>query len=162
VEQQHIHGFIKMNYLSDKQRVEMMIPALLMRVCFVDAVDDKAINKDVDKALLDAIAEPLNGLDFSRKKKVLTRVEKIVEAIVNEYDGSAIFKVMLMTYFIVMRLLEQGVMELYEGSPFAEALEAIADGMYKYQEEAKAIEPSARKHADKVLNKLKSQGYYNG
>lgn len=146
--------------LTDKQRTEMVIPALLMRAGFIAAITpDNRDNTEVDNALLDSINEPLNSLCPTQRQKVLRRSQRIVNEIINEYEDSAIFKIMLMTYFIVKRLTDSGIMELYEGSKFAEALEAIADGLYKCPECAD-IEPSARKHADKVLHRLHQQGYY--
>jgi len=146
--------------LTDRQRTEMVIPPLLMRVGFIAAItDDNRDNTEVDNALIDSINEPLYSLCPTQRQKVMRRAQRMVNEIINEYENSAIFKVMLMTYFIVKRLTDSGTMELYEGSKFAEALEAIADGLYKCPECAD-IEPSARKHADKVLIKLQQQGYY--
>lgn len=148
--------------LTDKQRVEVIIPALLMRVGFMAAITpDNRDNTEVDNALIEAIKEPIVDLHHDAQQKVMRRAQRVVDGIIKEYENSAIFKIMLMTYFIVMRLLERGTMELYEGSSFADALEAIADGLYKCQE-CKDIEPSAIKHADKVLVKLQQQGYYKG
>lgn len=146
--------------LTDKQRLEIALPAFLLHGVFAPVIDSDSSLKPVLDLIDDARKEPLADLDVDRQKKLFKRIARLQLEIMNQYAEASIFKLIMMVYFISKRITDNELVLFAPNSPFIQAMEGVANAVYEHLDDWQALEPSARKQANRIFLRLQGQGYY--
>ena len=147
-------------YLSDHSRIELaLIPALLRRT-FGAVVEQDERHADTLELIKQAMTEPLTGLDARRQTQLTRRLDAMQTEIMMPYERTSVMQCLMMAFMLVKELSDNGTLELVDGSPFDQAIEAIAEALGEHADLWQAVQPSAQKHATKILRQLRHQGYY--
>ncbi|CAB4122625.1 hypothetical protein UFOVP32_45 [uncultured Caudovirales phage] len=149
-------------YLSDRQRVEIAIPARLvlgLAACNCFSEPDADEVKKLKDLLLEACVQPLDGLDKKKAGQVARRIERICESCAVDFDQHSALKVGVALYYFLQDLLEREVLVLWEGSSFGEAMQLLMP-MFEHGFAEHNVDRSAQKTARRLLTKLQTEGYY--
>lgn len=157
-----IEGPARGGYLSDRQRIELALPAHVMMgviIASVDGYDDDF--KRCVELLKTAACEPVNDLDDRRARKIQERVRKLHHVAVDPYagEGGDVGKFGLIAFFWIKSMVESGYFVFAEGSAIDEALKLYTAAIERKAEEPKVV-ASARKQARELIGRLQAQGYY--
>jgi hypothetical protein len=164
----------KIAHLSQKRRMDLMlIPAMLWRLFSYGASDDKHGEAEAFRGLLaDAMVEPVNGEGLAVAERLGRRVQREAREIMDEHFlDQPNAKVGMEIFFAMQQLLEEGVVELVEGSAMADALFQLYDMCEWFMRldknmvprpklDAELVEKSIRKQARKFAEALKDKGYF--
>lgn len=151
-------------YLSERQRVELAIPARIMHsVVFsgADTTDDasRAVAEQMIVLLNRTCMEPLDGLWPREQAKIARRIERTFNEVMRPYKDTTAGKVGLITYYLLEALIERNILTLYHDSAMAEAVR-IFQPYWEEVASIRAVDDSAKKQAGKLLAHLQSMGYY--
>lgn len=150
-----------MPYISDRQRVELAIPARLVfgLVCCNPFSDPDAPEVEkIKNLMMQACVEPLDGLPEKKVGQLARRIERLHDEIADMVDQASSLKVSMAFFYMLEHLIERGVLVLWEGSAFGEAITMMTPMFVHGFEEAK-VDKSAQKTARKILATLQSHGY---
>jgi valyl-tRNA synthetase len=151
-----------------KERVECALPARMMFAITVQEVFGFEENKEAEglaeiarlRALLKvACFEPLNGLNHKAALILSRQIDRVHAQVMAEYDQHRADKVATAIYYFLKELTDSGYLELWEGSPVAEAA-AIYLPMIEHVFEEQKLDASAQKAARRIMQKLQERGYY--
>lgn len=151
-----------------KERVECALPARMMYTIamanvFVihDGYEDeaKAAISKLRDLLKVACLEPLDGLGGNVQRVIAKIVDRVHRDVMSEYSDQRSDKVATAIYYFLKYLTDSGYLELWEGSPVAEAA-ALYLPMIEHVFEQEKLDSSAQKQARKILTKLQEKGYY--
>lgn len=158
-------------YLSDNRRVELLLlPAFFHWI--VEYGTLSSLHTDVLKVrslLTDAMSELLNGLGEKKAGKLTLRVRKIRDGVIDEFflgmkdapaftRGPEVAKIGLILWHAVEKLLQDGTLELYEGSAMADAL-MILSRMIEHASGVPETDEDAQQQAEKFIAHLRSAGF---
>jgi hypothetical protein len=169
--------------LRDDQRVEIALPARLIfgvAVCNCFGPDPSAPDQEEAKRevvrqtarltelLQKANVEPIEDLADKHRGKVARRIDRVAEEIAKDFDQQPAVSIALSLYYFLKDLLDRGVLDLNEGSSFAEAMTEIflpaMEGGLKaaatLPDDEERIDRAAQRRAGKLLKKLQAMGYY--
>jgi hypothetical protein len=151
-----------MTVLTDRQRVEIAIPARLVfgvvaAKCFSDP--DAEVVKRLEDLLVQACVEPIADLPEQKGIQVARRIERTTDAIAKDFDDQPAVKIAMALYYFLQDLLEREVLVLWEGSAFAEAMQILMP-MFEHGFEVQRIDASAQKQARRLRERLEREGYY--
>lgn len=157
-------------YLSDRQRVELALPAaMLYRIfgsCVVEAkekgIDEREYDERVQAWLSSAAWEPLDGLPLDKARKLASRITRLQQAILAPFEDRPIMVTFLFVLFWLRDLLAEGTLVLVEGSTFDRAVSALIPELERHDDLWAAMEKSAAKNARKAKDRLRAEGYYQG
>jgi hypothetical protein len=153
----------RIKWLSESRRIDLMLlPAMLWRLFSYGASDGTHDEAEVFRNLLaDAMVEPVNGEGWAKAEKLGNRVQKEAKLIMDEYfAGQPNARVGMIIFFSVQIMLDEGRIELTEGSAMADALFQLHDMCVWYMEKDPAIERSMRKAARKFADMMHRRGYF--
>jgi hypothetical protein len=151
-----------------KERVECALPARMMYAMTVQEVFGFEENKEAEglaeiaklRALLKvACFEPLNGLNRNAALILSRQIDRVHAQVMDEYDQQRADKVATAIYYFLKELTDSGYLELWEGSPVAQAV-AIYLPMIEHVFEEQKLDASAQKAARRIIAKLQERGYY--
>jgi len=149
-----------------KERVECALPSRMMFTiaiqnvfCFNDEVEGKKDLESLRSLLKFAALQPLEGLPNRLRLVVAKQIDRVHASVMDEYDQQRADKVATTIYYFLKEITDSGYLELWEGSPIAEAA-ALYLPMIEHVFEIEALDGSAQKQARRVLSKLQSKGYY--
>lgn len=155
-----------MGMLLYPDRIECAMPARLMYSIAMQDVftfnDEENGKKDIEKLrslLRFACMSPLDGLKPSIAKLVARQIDSMHNAATDGLERTRADKVAAAVYYFLKDLTDTGYLELWEGSPVAEAAELFLP-MIEHVFEEEKLDKSAQKHAKKILMKLQSKGLY--
>lgn len=161
-----------MNHLSDRRRAECaLLPRLLLGIannggfrCYDDAgnvIDDAEaeIVEDLKSLLTEASVEPISDLEADRAGKLARRVDRLADALFDEWHGASAAKWALSLMMVIRDLHDSGQMMLVEGSAMHRAYllfvpmleDALGDP---------AITRSAAKQARHLRDRFVLEGYF--
>ena len=106
-----------------------------------------------------ACFEPLEGLPNKLRLLLAKQIDRVHAYVMNEYDDQRADKVGAAIYYFLKEITDTGYLELWEGSPVAEAA-ALFLPMIEHVFEIDALDESAQKQARRILSKLQERGYY--
>lgn len=151
-----------------KERVECALPARMMFAMSVQNVFGFEDGK-VDEGMRDlnrmrellkvACLEPLNGLTRQAAIVLSRQIDRVHAQVMTEYDQQRADKVATTIYYFLKELTDSGYLELWEGSPVAEAA-ALYLPMIEHVFEQERLDASAQKQARRIITKLQERGYY--
>lgn len=158
--------------LTDRQRVELAVPArlifgLAVSDCFApepDLTPEQLAEGQAQVArlrahLVTACVEPIVDLAPRLQGKLARRIERTVEEIGRYFDGQDNLKVALCLYYFLADLLEREILVLFEGSAMAEAM-ALLLPMMEHGFGRERLDASAQKQARRLLARLQAAGLY--
>lgn len=137
----------------------MYAVAHLKAFVFVDSVEGPARLKQMQELLRRACLEPLEGLNVPVAQVLGNKVDKLHSDIMGEYENQRADKVAAAVFYFLKDLTDSGYLELWEGSPVAEAA-ALYVPMIEHVFEEHKLDESAQKQARRILAKLQEKGYY--
>ena len=156
--------------LSDRQRVELAIPAFLLLALtaapgiFVPVGPDQATTAQTDIAALRAnlqlaTVEPFEDLPLKKKQALLRRVERIGKAVIVEWTDRSALSVMLTVWYFLKDLTDREVLILWEGSAMDSATRKLLP-MFEHGFAEQTRDALAQEHARQLLADLQLQGMY--
>jgi len=158
-------------HLSDRQRVEIALPARLMRRCMAAIVEGTVneFHRPRDPQHMALIAdlgrccdEALCGLDTAKAEKLRARIDRAAHHALLDYEDCALIKVCQMVMRWTCDRLECGDLTLGEGSLFESCFERLQSGLTEHADLWEAVASSAAKQAIKLHLRIQSQGYFGG
>jgi hypothetical protein len=151
--------------LTDRQRVEIMLPAQIMLGVLLCGANDREAEDfaRARDALIEASDQVVHDLPAARRAQIIRRTHRLHLEATEPYrkDGARVDKMGLIAFYWLRELMEQEYLVLHQGSPMARALDIMVPAL----ERAAAIErldASAQKSARKFLLHLQGLGYYRG
>lgn len=158
--------------ITDKMRVELALPPRMLFtlactkafVCYddkgevQDASGHETVQK-VQKLLLAACLEPLEGLPRERGAKLARRIERVHEEVTKRFEERSAVGAGLTIVYWFQDLLEREVLVLHEGSAVAMAADILIP-MLEHGTAIEALDKSARKQARQLLRDLQARGFY--
>jgi hypothetical protein len=162
-----------MRPLTDREPIELAVPCVLWHGlvtagCFgrdpnVSEEDAKAeiavLVPKLTTLLATACKEPLDDLPPKKRRQLSARITRESVACSRDLDQQPAVKVALTFYHFTKALLEEGVLELWEGSAMGEAMDLLFPCFEHGFSEA-ALDASAQKQARRVLGHLQRGGFY--
>jgi hypothetical protein len=151
-----------------RERVECALPARMMyAVTLMDVFafapdreeEGRAELERLRKLLTTACLEPLDGLPPPIKAIVGKTIDRAHGQVMAEYDQQRADKVSAAIFYFLKDLTDSGYLELWEGSPVAEAA-AIYTPMVEHVFGEERLDASAQKQAKRILTRLQERGYY--
>jgi len=161
-----------MNHLSDRRRAECaLLPRLLLGIandggfrCYDDAgnvIDgaEAAIVEDLKAQLTEASVEPITGLEAGRAAKLARRIDRLADALFDEWRGASAAKWALALMIIIRDLHDSGQMVLVEESAMHRAYLLFAPMLEDALGDL-AISKSATKQARHLRDRFAREGYF--
>jgi hypothetical protein len=156
--------------LTDRQRVELAIPAYLLFAltsapgAFVPADPGLVERAEADIAelradLKTAWFEPLEDLSERKKVALLRRVERIARGVIVEWKNRSTLSVMLTLWYFLKDLTDREVLILWEGSAMARAASRLLP-MFAHGFDEEKCDATAKEQARHLLTKLQVEGLY--
>ncbi|KMO22854.1 hypothetical protein [Methylobacterium indicum] len=156
--------------LTDRQRVELAIPAYLLLAltsvpgAFAPADVDLAARAEADIATLRAdlkaaSLEPLEDLPEKKRGALVRRVERIARGVIVEWKDRPTLSVMLTLWYFVKNLTDREVLILWEGSAMARATSRLLP-MFAHGFEERKRDAAAQEQAGLLLAQLQAEGLY--
>lgn len=151
-----------------KDRVEIAMPArmmfavAIMEECFSFRDGDAegpAQLKRMQALLMDACHVPMEGLAPKIRSVVNSQIDRLHRQAMAEYDQQRADKIAAAVFYFLKELTDSGYLELWEGSPVAEAA-AIYLPCIEHVFGEERLDASAQKAARRIMGKLREWGYY--
>lgn len=157
-----------MIHLNDRQRVELALPARLLRRCWAGIIEGHRPHRiDIPAdhlALLDDLRacceEALIGLAPREAEKLRARIDRVSVHALLPYESDALMKATLMVMYWVRDRLDAGDLALIEGSLFESCFERLHSGLAEHGDLWNAVNHSAAKQAAKLHQRIMDQGYF--
>lgn len=151
-------------YLSDRQRVELVIPARLLWSVVHCGVEEKKTSLTTLEMIKSACFEPLDGLLAKDKLSLARRIDRVFAEVIEPLTSTdkqivTIGKAGLVIYYFIVDLVEREYLVLYADTPMAKVIEAILPDLTPLANIA-GVDRSAQKQAAKLLSRLNELGYY--
>ena len=155
-----------MGMLLYPDRIECAMPARLMYSIVMQDVftfnDEEKGKQEVERLrslLRFACMVPLEGLSPKIAILVARQIDSMHSAATVDLQQVRADKVAAAIYYFLKDLTDTGYLELWEGSPVAEAA-ALYLPLIEHVFEEDKLDKSAQKQAKKMLSKLQSKGLY--
>lgn len=155
-----------MGMLLYPDRIECAMPARLMYSIVMQDVftftDKDKGTEEIERLrslLRFACLVPLEGLKPTIAKLVARQIDSMHTAATDELQHVRADKVAAAIYYFLKEITDTGYLELWEGSPVAEAA-ALYLPLIEHVFEEEKLDKSAQKQAKKMLSKLQSKGLY--
>lgn len=152
-----------MMYLSERRRVELALPANLMHRAVSAAIEPDIRSEDdreVISLLRQAAMEPLDGLNAGERRRLIRRIDRMGEEVMETLVGGSRAKGFLALTLWLKGILDDGTLVLVAGSAFDQAMTAILATMQDNPDVIEAVDRSATKAARRIADMLRRQGYY--
>ena len=154
-----------MALLLHKERVECAMPARMMYAIskmdvfvITDPIGKEQLEK-MQKLLTTACIQPMDGLPVNVAKIVAGIIDRVHNKVMARYHGQRADKLATGIYYFIKYLTDSGYLELWEGSPMAEAA-AIYLPTIEHIFEIDKVDVSAQKQARGMLKHFQELGYY--
>jgi hypothetical protein len=157
--------------LTDRQRVELAIPAYLLFAlssapdAFVPADPDLAARAEADIAamradLQAALLEPFGDLTGKKQHALLRRVERIGKGVITGWGNRSALSVMLTLWYFLKDLTDREVLILWQGSAMERATSRLLP-MFAHGFEEEKRDTAAQEQACQLLARLQVEGLYD-
>lgn len=148
--------------LTDRQRVELALPARLMLMAVQVALgdDEDAASKEILADLRSACVQPIADLTAKDQGRLARRIERTSQGLVAEFNRkTSAGKVAMSVFYFIEAAIEHGFIELFEGSPMANATNKVLVMLNPDFEKAE-LDRSAQKQGKKILGACQALGLY--
>lgn len=155
-------------HLTDRQRVELMLPNMLLEIAVRDAKsadgDDPETHDVCTRCLMDITEAKGALLPKDRADRLRRRARRIQVRATAPCRGADFGALVLAIRLLIERLIADGHLELHAGSPFDRAWERFTDALAASPEADKLDSPDRRGEADRLCRAMRQalaeQGYY--
>ncbi|MBB2961925.1 hypothetical protein [Methylobacterium sp. R2-1] len=159
-----------MSALTDRQRIELALPACLLFTlgdlpgAFVPANPALATRAEADVAelranLRTATLEPFADLNPKKRQAILRRLELVVKSVVADWRGRSMLGLVMTLWYFLKDLTGREVLLLWEGWAMDQAMRRLLPmfehGFDELRHEAEAVEA-----ARQLLTHLQAEGLY--
>jgi hypothetical protein len=161
-------GYVPPPQLTERQRIELSIPAALVAALAYanvfggdDAEEVERQSKHLQGLVIAGLTEPFADLSGAHKRRLITATTDLCRSCIAEmgWENQPSVKFAMSYYYWIEDLLSRGVLELAEGSAMGEALTMLLP-MMSHGFEHEARDASAQKQARKLLRWLQGRGFY--
>lgn len=152
--------------MNDRQRIESaIIPALIYATVKNMEVYQKTNQEKEDHRYITETAyhayyyEPVMGMmqnDQAQIRRRLNRLYQKLAPLMNEHTNG---KCMMIIYYMLEGLIQDGRVSVYDGTPFAKAMEMFLEPIQELFRQGK-LDQSAQKQADRLMTAIKAEGYF--
>lgn len=154
-----------MAYISDRQRVELMLlPMLAHGIVVAGANDPDGPEATEAKGHFQAaVLQAIEGLDLKKQGQLTRRTLKLSEDLTAEYRkvDARVDKVGLILFYILRWATESDYLVLHPGTPMSDGLDLLLPGL-EHAANITKLDDSARKAAVKMLKRLHDESYFRG
>lgn len=155
--------------MNDRHRVEIMLICAALWSIMEGASPDPGESSEksladynnVMQGLESAANEPVDGLADAHANKLRRRALRAARVIEVESNGQTIAKSALAMYYLIEGLIQEGKIEVWEGSPFGDAMTALMESVSRFIHGKEKVDRSAEKMARRIREKLGREGYFN-
>lgn len=152
-----------MTPLTDRQRVELIVPVLMLQ----DTVKDRAAEpqdvgaRDAYARLMATIVDVVADLQPDRRSKMIRRAGRVFQEATAPLrkEGACMIEFGAATFHLIQRLVDEGILIVGEASNLQRALDVMLPELDAAAEGA-GLAPSADRSAGKLLRRLQDLGYY--
>lgn len=159
-----------MSILTDRQRLELAIPACLMFAIsklpgvFVPADPAQAERAEADIATLredlrTATLEPFADLPPKKQQALLRRMERVAKGVIAGWSDRSTLGLALTLWYFLQDLTDREVLILWEGSAMDRAMGRLLP-MFAHGFDEGARDAEAAAHAGQLLTRLGAEGLY--
>lgn len=159
-----------MPILTDRQRIELAIPAFLLYALtgapdvFVPANPDLAARAEADIAelrgnLRTACLEPFADLTPPKQQALLRRLERLKRLVTTDWYERPALSLMLMLWCFLTDLTDRQVPILWEGSAMDRSMQKLLP-MCEYGFEKRESGIAAQEQSHALLSRLQAEGLY--
>lgn len=151
--------------LTDRQRVELLLPSQVMLAVLIHGVDDPdhPDAKQCKELLVLAGNEVLMDLLPNRREQIVRRVYRVHKEVTEPYtkEGMRTDKLGLIAYYWLKAVVDQEYLVIGEESAFMKAMDIFLPAI-EHVAQIEKVDKSAQKNARKFLAHLQRLGYYQG
>ncbi|MEN3238733.1 hypothetical protein PUR29_35435 [Methylobacterium ajmalii] len=159
-----------MSPLSDRQRIELAIPAYLFYTLtgvpgvFAPAEPDMAAKAEADIASLRAdlqaaCVEPFRDLTEKKQRALLRRVERVGKGVIAQWSDRSMLSVMLTLWYFLKDLTDREILILWQGSTMERATSKLLP-MFAHGFDGQKRDAAAQEQAGLLLAQLRAEGLY--
>lgn len=159
-----------MSLLTDRQRIELALPAYLLfalsKLPGVFAPSDPALAEqaEADIAALSenlriACLEPFADLAPRKQQAVLRRLDRIAKDIMAEWTDQSSLSLVLTLWYFLKDLVDREVLILWQGSAMDRAVLTLLP-MFEHGFEEQKRDAAAQEQAGQLLARLRAEGLY--
>jgi hypothetical protein len=148
--------------LTDRQRVELILPVLLLQDTVKGGhAGPRDAHREAYARLMATIVDLVADLEADHRSKIIRRATRAFREVSAPYrrDGACPTKFGMMAFYLLQRLVDDGMLVVGVASNLHAALDLILPNLEASADKAR-LAASAEKHADKLLRSLKALGYY--
>ena len=155
----------RLDYLSDRQRVELMLLPMIAQSVVKFGADNP--NDPTAIAAIDhfaaAIHEVVANLPNKKRYSLLRRASFLHNSVIQPHReaGGRVDKVGLMLYYIIHWSLQSGYLVLHDGTPMAVGLDLLLPAL-TFSANVVKLDASAHKAAAKLLAALQEERFFQG
>lgn len=148
------------NYLSDRQRVELLVPPLLAYRLATNVRNHPGTTaQDVDRlnaivGNFDRAIQEVVGDEIKRKQKLLRRADRALDSALPGDDAS-FAALLLATKLLIDRLVEARFIAIHDGGAFDVAWTDLAEGLESADETNALDTPERRSEANVVYQQMR-------
>jgi len=149
-----------------KEITEIILPARMMYAIAIGnvfVVEDEVNGREelgkLRRLLKYACLQPLESLPYKLQEVAAKSIDRLHNSVMAEYDNHRADKVAASIYYFLKEITDSGYLELWEGSPVAEAAEMYLP-MIEHVFGEEKIDQSAQKQSRRILAHLQKRGYY--
>lgn len=146
-------------YLSDRMRVEMVLPARFLHRCMTIARANKEDEK-LGEFLTLTCLEALQGLTQEDGHAIIRRIERVQTEVLKPFLDRPVMLVFLVVMYWLQDVLEREILVLTPGSPADQAITGILANLEDHAKLWDDMERSAKRNAVKLGEHLNRLGYY--
>jgi hypothetical protein len=159
-----------MSILTDRQRIELALPAYLLfalsKLPGVFAPSDPALAEraEADIAALCedlriACLEPFADLTPRKQQAVLRRLDRIGKDVIADWRDRSSLSLVLTLWYLLKDLVDREVLILWQGSAMDRAAHTLLP-MFEHGFEEQKRDASAQEQAVRLLARLRAEGLY--
>jgi hypothetical protein len=157
-------GMSRMIDLTDRQRVEVMLPAQLMLGVLISGANKQdADYKRALAALIEACDDAVRDVPRDRRDRIARRMLRAHDEITAPFlkEGARADKVGLVVFYWLELLIDSDYLLLRAGGAMQCALDVLLPAL-EHAARIERLDASAQKSARKFLAHLQQLGYYHG
>lgn len=149
--------------MKARHRCEVFFIARIMQVIAIKGVrfDTQEEHENFMKIALEAVLEPLDGLDVKSREAICRRVQRMEDLTLQPAcEKSFAERIILIGYHFINNLLERDYLEITDDSKLRRVTDALLSMIDMDDDIAQTRYTKTKKEAARWMKTLQSMGYY--
>lgn len=150
--------------MNDRQRVELSLAPAMLRIALNGSIPKSERDAEyyqTNDLLYEALQQPIDDLLPDHAVKIARRVTRFTdEYLGRKYNNQDPYMILIMIIQWLKERIDDGYINLIDGSPFAEACDNVLSTLYKDEERFNAAMDEATKNAEILQQDLNNNGYF--